>query len=376
MNTPVVASPAAPAPSASPLMDVLIRAGLILALALLCYRIFSPFLTLMVWALILAIAQYPLHQMLARRMGGRQGWSATVLVLLGLTLIVAPTAVLMSSMGDSLHELVGKVQSGELHVPAPQERVAHWPLIGKAAMDLWQRAYTDLPALVQSLQPQIGSLAKAALGAVAGIGLGVLMFVGAVVIAGLILSRGAAGARAGKAIFARVVGAERGARFAQLSAATIRAVAQGVIGVALIQALVIGLSLLAADVPFAGLLAIVVLVLGIAQLPALLVTLPAVVYIWSSGTHGTVGAVAYTALLVVAGAIDNVLKPLMLGRGVDAPMPVVLIGALGGMAGAGIVGMFVGATLLTLGYQVFMGWVWAPSPGAEAAPADPAATST
>jgi len=134
-------------------------------------------------------------------------------------------------------------------------------------------------------------------------------------------------------------------------------VAQGVIGVALIQAILVGICLLVARVPFAGVLAIVVLVIGIAQVPALIVTLPAIGYIWASGDYGSVEAVIYTVLLAVAGMADNVLKPLMLGRGVDAPMPVILLGALGGMAAAGILGMFVGATLLALGYQIFMGWV-------------------
>ncbi len=110
-------------------------------------------------------------------------------------------------------------------------------------------------------------------------------------------------------------------------------------------------------IPWAGALALIVLVLGIAQIPVLLVTLPAIAYVWSSGDHGNAAAIIYTILLLVSGMADNVLKPLMLGRGVDAPMPVILIGALGGMATAGILGMFVGATLLTLGYQIVVGWV-------------------
>ena len=163
--------------------------------------------------------------------------------------------------------------------------------------------------------------------------------------------------QASRAIFARIVGSERAAEFAKLSTATIRAVAQGVIGVAFIQAIVVGLVLLVAGVPWAGVLALIVLVFGIAQVPALIVTLPAIVYIWASGDYGTAAAAGYTVLLVLSGMADNVLKPLMLGRGVDAPMPVILLGALGGMANAGILGMFVGATLLALGYQIFMGWV-------------------
>jgi predicted PurR-regulated permease PerM len=165
---------------------------------------------------------------------------------------------------------------------------------------------------------------------------------------------GAAGIRS---VFDRIVGVERGERFTQLCTATIRAVAQGVLGVALIQAIVVGLLLLFAGIPFAAALAAVVLVLGIAQLPALLVTLPVIAYIWWSPSYGTGAAVMHTVLLALAGMLDNILKPLLLGRGVEAPMPVVLIGALGGMATSGILGMFLGATLLALGYQIFMSWV-------------------
>jgi predicted PurR-regulated permease PerM len=134
-------------------------------------------------------------------------------------------------------------------------------------------------------------------------------------------------------------------------------VAQGVIGVAVIQALVVGIVMLIAGIPFTGVLALIVLLLGIAQVPALLITLPVIIFIWASGDYGNVPAVIYSVLLFLAGMLDNVLKPLMLGRGVDAPMPVILLGALGGMASSGIMGMFIGAVLLALGYQLFMHWV-------------------
>jgi predicted PurR-regulated permease PerM len=339
------------------LLDVLIRAGLILALVMLCYQVFAPFLTLMVWALILAITIYPLHLSVASRLGGRQGLAATLQVLLGIVLILAPTALLMSSLGDSVRQLVNDVQANTLQIPPPRDSVAEWPVVGTKLHALWSRAHDDLPALVQSLQPKIGDLAKTALGFVAGIGGGLLMFLAAIVIAGIIMAFGEAGERGCRAIFDRIIGTARGAEFAKLSTATVRAVAQGVIGVAFIQAIVVGLCLLVAGVPLAGVLFVVVLVLGVAQVPALLVTLPAIIYIWSSGDYGNGAAIAYTVLLFVAGMTDNVLKPLMLGRGVEAPMPVILLGALGGMAAAGILGMFVGATLLALGYQIFMGWV-------------------
>ena len=341
----------------SRLIDVFIRACLILALAILCYDIFSPFVTLMAWALILAVSLYPAHQMLARRLGGRDGLAAILLVLLGALVIVAPTTVLGMALGDSIQGFAEKVSDHSLQVPEPPASVAAWPMIGGKAHALWSQAHTDLPSLLVNLQPYLGDISKKALGAAAAVGGSVLLFLFSFVIAGVMMAFGQSGSAGIRAVFDRVVGTERGERFAQLCTATIRAVAQGVLGVALIQAIVVGLLLLFAGIPFAAALAAIVLVLGIAQLPALLVTLPVIAYIWWSPSYSTGAAVMHTVLLALAGTLDNILKPLLLGRGVEAPMPVILIGALGGMATSGILGMFLGATLLALGYQIFMSWV-------------------
>ena len=339
------------------LLDVLIRAGFVLAMVIICFQVFSPFLSLMIWALILAVTLYPLHQSLAAKIGGRQGLAATLLVLLGVVVVVVPTAALLNSLGDSLHELINGVKNNTLAVPPPPAGVAEWPLVGEKVHAFWTSAHTDLPALVQSMQPKIGNLAKGALAVVAGIGGELLKFLASLIVAGIMMAFGEGGARAIRSIFERIAVGDRGGEFVDLSTATIRAVAKGVLGVAFIQAIIFGICLLIAAIPWAGVLAVIVLVLGIAQVPAILVSLPAIAYLWSSGNYGTGAAILYTVLLLVAGMADNVLKPLMLGRGVDAPMPVILLGALGGMAAGGILGMFVGATLLALGYQIFMGWV-------------------
>jgi len=358
------------------LLEVLIRAGLILILAIICYQVFSPFMILMVWAVILAVTLYPLHQRIARRVGGRQGIASTFLLIVGFVLIAVPTAILVNSLGDSVSELIHKVQTNSLQIPAPPDQVAGWPLVGEKLHAIWSKAHADLPSLVKSMQPKIGDLAKWVLGFVAAIGGGLLMFMAAFIVSGIIMAFGESGARSSRAIFDRVIGPERGGKLAELSTATIRVVAQGVVGVAFIQAIAVGLCLLIAGVPWAGALSAIVLILGIAQVPALLVTLPAIIYVWSRGGHGTAVAIAYSVLLFLAGMTDNVLKPLLLGRGVDAPMPVILLGALGGMATRGILGMFVGATLLALGYQIFMGWVANRSAGeGSAAQGDPPATN-
>ncbi len=341
----------------SQLLEVLIRAGLLGVFAVLCYRVLAPFLTLMLWALILAVALYPLHRSLARRLGGKHGVAASIVVFAGCLLIVTPTVLLVSSFESSVRKLVSDVQQNKLEIPAPRDGVREWPIIGEGIHDLWSQAHADLPGLMQELQPKILDLARKALVLGASIGIGVLQFLASFVIAGILMAYGEAGARMSRAISTRIMGSERGERFARLSTATIRTVAQGVIGIAFIQAVLIGLELLVAKVPWAGLLAAITLVFGIAQVPALIVTVPVIGYIWSIGTYGTGAAILLTIVLLLSGMLDNVLKPLMLGRGVDAPMPVILLGALGGLATAGILGMFVGATLLALGHQMFMVWL-------------------
>ena len=343
----------------SALLEVFIRAGLIAALVVLCYQVFAPFLQLTVWAIILAVALYPFHQMVARRLGNRQGLSSTLILVLVAVLIIAPTAVLMGLLGDSVQQLIENVRNNTLKIPEPRPGIASLPIVGERIHDLWMQAHADLPGLIQSLQPKIGDLAKSALGFVASIGGALLMLIAAFIIGAVIMAFGEAAMRGSRAIFIRIVGLERAESFTHLATSTIRAVALGVIGIAVVQAILIGLALFIAHVPLAGVAAAVMLVLGIAQVPALIVTLPAIAYLWMSGNYATVAAIAYTVLLIVAGMADNVLKPLLLGRGADAPMPVVLLGALGGMAAAGIMGMFVGAVLLSLGYVIFMEWVYA-----------------
>jgi predicted PurR-regulated permease PerM len=269
----------------SRLLDVLIRAGLIGALAVLCYHVFSPFLTLMAWSIILAVTMYPLHQWLARRIGGKPGLASTMLVIVCVLVIITPTAVLMNSLADSVRNFIAAVQHNTLDIPAPRAGVAQWPIVGQKIHDTWAKAHADLPGLVQSLQPKVSELAQKALAIVARIGGSLLLFLGSFVIASIIMAYGESGARSARAIFRRVAGAARGEALATLSTATIRAVALGVIGVAFLQAILIGLALLLADIPAPGVLSIITLILGIAQVPALIVTLPAIVYLWSSGEH-------------------------------------------------------------------------------------------
>jgi predicted PurR-regulated permease PerM len=341
----------------SGLWDMLVRVALIGSLAWLCFTVFSPFLKLMVWSIILTVNLYPAHRWLARKLGKRQGLASVLLVIVGIALIVVPTWLLMNSFADSVHRLVSAVQQNTLQIPAPPESVKNLPLVGNKIYAGWSSAQTDLPGLVNTMQPKIGDLARQALSMVASVGGAMLLFMASFIVATIMMAYGESAESSGRKIFARIAGKSRGEALAKLSIATIRAVAQGVIGVAAIQALLIGLALMVAGIKIAGVLAIIALVLGIAQVPALVITLPVIVYIWASGDYSTGSAIAHTIILLLTGMADNILKPMMLGRGVDVPMPVILFGALGGMATGGILGMFVGATALALGYEIFMKWV-------------------
>ncbi|MEG0174592.1 MAG: AI-2E family transporter [Aeromonas sp.] len=346
-------------------LDMFIKFGLILGLASFCFTVFSPFMNMMLWALILAVTLYPLHQRFAARLGGKQGRASTLLVLLGILLIVAPTIAMVSSLGDSVSSLVDKVGNNTLTIPAPSDSVAAIPLVGEKLHAIWLKASTDLPSLIKSYQPQLGELAKQVVGMLASMGGGLLGFVASFIVAGIIMAWGAPGAVSASRIAIRFTDENKGIALTKLCTSTIRAVAQGVIGVAFIQALLAGIIMSLAGIPAVGIFFVLALILGIAQVPVILVTGPVIAYMWMAGDHGTLVNIIYTVLLVIAGMADNVLKPLLLGRGVDAPMPVVLLGALGGMATNGILGMFIGATLLSIGYRIFMAWVNEGQPRAE-----------
>lgn len=352
--------------AAKNLLDVLIRAGLIAVLVIICYRIFHPFMDLLLWAMILAVTLYPLQRRWRRKFGMKEGRTATLIVFLAVSILLVPIYLVGTSIAASAEQALTAVRSGNLVVPPPPASVADWPLVGKPLHANWTQATTDTTVLAQKFAPQIKAMSLTVLGKVAGFTLGLLLFIFALILAGFFLAYGESGHRSACRAFSRVYGPGKGEHIAELCTATIRAVAQGVIGIAFIQALLIGIGFAVMGVPAAGLLALVVLLLGIMQVPATLITLPVIIYVISTD-GATAGTIVFSIYVFVAGLVDNVLKPLMLGRGVDVPMPVILIGALGGMVTSGILGLFLGPVILAIGYELF--WQWVDDPTIDGEPA-------
>lgn len=338
------------------LLDVLIRAGLIVVLVLFCFDIFSPFRDLMLWSLILAITLYPLQKRLRGPLGHNDGRIATLIILVAIVILMVPVYLLGISIADSVSRAIDVVKADTFRIPPPAESVASWPLIGQRLSALWLDASTNLPDLAAKYLPQIKVASLTVLSKLAGVGMGFLVFIFALIIAGIFMAHGESGSRSAVQIASRVSGPDRGPRIAALCTATIRAVALGVVGIAFIQMLLVGLGFVFQGVPGAGLLALAVLLLGIMQLPVTLITLPVIAYVFATDGAST-GTIVFAIYVFVAGLVDNVLKPLLLGRGVDVPMPVVLIGALGGMVTSGIIGLFIGPVVLAVGYQLFWQWV-------------------
>jgi len=331
-----------------------IKIGALLLLVVSCFLIIAPFIVPVIWATIIAVAVYPAYPRIAAMLGGRERLAAALLVVIGLSVLIVPTVATSTSMIGGMKTLADVLQHGGLDVPPPPDRVADWPLIGNPVYRFWSLAADNLEAALIQLKPQLAVVGQWLASAMGGIGAGILQFFLSILIAGVLLVNADSGHRASQAVAQRIAG-ERGPEFVDLAAATVRSVAQGVLGVAIIQAVLAGLGMALAGVPASGLWALLVLVLAVIQLPALLVLVPVAVYVFS--VSSTTVAVIFTIWAILVSSSDTFLKPLLLGRGLEIPMIVILLGAIGGMMAFGIVGLFVGAVVLALGYEIFQAWI-------------------
>ncbi len=339
--------------------EAALHIGILFIILSTSYLIFKPFMVPVVWGIIIAVALYPIFKKTTKLFKGREGMAATFIVLAGLALLIIPTLKFAGSTIDGLHALSDQLEKGSLVVPPPPEGVKEWPVIGDKTWELWNLASVNLEGAINKMSPQLKSIGTWLAGSISGLVGGFFIFVFALIISGIFMVNAGSGYNLSVKVFNRLAGS-KGQIMVDNSVATIRSVVQGVLGVALIQAALVGVGFWVAGIPGASVLTLIVFLLAIIQLPPLLIVLPVVIYAFS--TMGTGGAVVFTIWSLLAGASDNFLKPLLLGRGVNIPMLIILIGAIGGMIAGGIIGMFVGAVVLALGYQLFLDWIDLDSP--------------
>ena len=334
--------------------DITIRLGALALLVGACFWILAPFLMAVAWGAIIAVAVHPVFRWLVERLGGRGRLAATLVTLGLLAALIIPTVFLAGSLWGGAQALADEAHAGDLEVPPPPAGVASWPVIGEELYETWALASTNLEAVLQRFAPQIREGASWVLTTAAGTGFTVLQFVLSIAISGVLLARADESARAATQFSRRLAGDE-GERYAGIAATTVQSVTRGVLGVALIQAVAAGLGFAAAGVPAAGLLTLVCLIVGVMQLPIAVVTLPAAFYVVS--TTGTATSVLFVLWMVIVTPSDNVLKPMLLGRGAPVPTMIIFLGSIGGFVGAGLIGLFVGAVVLSLGFILYEGWL-------------------
>ncbi len=329
----------------------------LLALALLlifCYKVLSPFVNPVVWGVILAVALHPIYQRVKVAFKGKGTFAAILVTFLMLCLLVLPAAWLTVTTADEIKDVATAYKAGQITIPAPPEKVKGWPLIGHKAYTLWTKASVDLESLIQENPDQARSIAAKGIALLASTGKAILFVTLAIIISGVFLAYSTQSADFARRFFQRLL-PSKNFDVPALAASTIRNVVKGILGVALIQSTLALAGLLVAGIPYAGIWFFLCLVLAIIQIGILPVSIGVIIYIWSHGS--TLTATLLTIWMLVVGLLDNVLKPILMGKGASVPMLVIFLGALGGFMYSGIVGLFTGAIILSLGYRLFDVWL-------------------
>lgn len=335
-------------------LEVTIRVGVVVLLLFWCFRIAQPFIQIFFWGIIIAIAIFPGYRWLGSALGGRNKLAAILVTLLLLIILIVPSLMFAGSLVETAQKLSAGFFKGSLNIPAPPENIKSWPVIGETLYDFWHLSSENLTAAVSKIAPHLKVFGLWVLNTAAGAGFAIVSFVIAIIIAGVLLANGERGVQVARAIGVRLAG-ERGIELVQLSGSTVRSVARGILGVAIIQSILAGLGCLVVGVPAAGLWALLVLILAVVQLPTILILGPIIIYVFY--TASTVPAVLFAIWSILVGGCDSFLKPLLMGRGVDVPMLVVFIGAIGGFILNGIIGLFIGAIIFSLGFKLFQVWL-------------------
>lgn len=336
------------------MIDAAIKIIAIILIGMASFDILRPFIMPMAWGGILAIALFPFYKKLVSWCGDRKGWAAFIFAIIGISILVVPTVIFSTSTIDSISTISTGLKEGTLAIPNPNESVKEWPFVGEKVYLAWLSASNNLEQFANTYSEQLKNTFSKVLAAAASFGGVILQFVLSVIIAAFFLVHSAAVTRGCQHFFKRIMGGF-GEKVVVNSVATIKSVAIGILGIAFTQALLSGIGLVIAGIPAAGIWALIVLMLAIVQLPPILILGPIAAYYFSVAE--STPALIFLVWCIIVSTSDAFLKPIFLGRGTDTPMLVILLGAIGGMIASGIIGLFTGAVILALGYQLMLMWL-------------------
>jgi predicted PurR-regulated permease PerM len=335
-------------------IELIIRLTVLALLVYLSFTLIQPFLTIGIWSVVLAVALYPLYARIVNLLGGRRRLAAVILTVITLLIIIGPVSWLVVGLIDSIRTLSEHLDPSSFEFPRPRESVKDWPLIGDQIYQFWELASNNLYAAFAKIAPHLRPLGSSLLSIAANAGTGVLTFFIAILVAGFLYPPAPVLVESIKQL-ARKLNAERGQDFVGLAGATIRTVSRGVIGISALQAFFAGLGLAVAGIPGASLITSAVLVLGIIQIGPSIVIIPLIIWSWT--TMETAHALLFTAYMVPVNLLDNILRPLVMARGLGTPMLIILIGVIGGTISYGITGLFLGPLILAVIWELLMAWI-------------------
>jgi predicted PurR-regulated permease PerM len=355
MSDPSAEEARKPEPSVDArVIDIAVRLGVLGLFAYFSLQLIAPFFLFLLWAVVLTVALYPVYAWLAEKLGGRKVLSAVLVTLVCLAIVIGPVAVLVVSLAETLQGWLHGLSAGALKLPPLPDRLAGLPLVGDKIAAAWSHAATGLSGVITKVGPMLVPAGGRILSMLAALSGSVLFFIVSIILSGCLFVPGPSLAKGAKRFADRII-APRGAEFVDLAGATIRNVSRGVIGVAVIQGLLTGILLIVFSVPLAGVLTFAALVLCIIQIGPALVIIPTIIWAWSSWE--VMPALLFTVLMVPVMLVDNVLRPVLMSRGLDVPMLVILIGVLGGTIAYGLIGLFLGPVVLAVFYELVIAWV-------------------
>jgi predicted PurR-regulated permease PerM len=333
-------------------LAVLFIAGLMAA----SFFVLQPFLPAVVWAATLVIATWPLLLKVQAGLGGRRGLAVTAMTLALALLVLVPLTLAISavvSRSDKIAAFAAAAPS--LRLPAPPQWVGDIPIVGQSLSSHWQHlADGALADVLEVVRPYLGRVSQWFVSAAGSVGGTLLHLALTIVFAAILYARGEKAA-AWCVRFGRRLAGARGAEAVLLAGQATRSVALGVVVTAVAQTLVVGVGLALTGVPQAGLLSAIVLLLCVAQLGPALVAVPATIWLFWSGA--SVPGIILAIFTVVALMMDNILRPILIRRGADLPLLLILLGVIGGLLAFGLLGLFLGPVILAVTYTLLQSWV-------------------
>lgn len=339
--------------STKEIVELIIRMAVLILLLFYCFEILAPFIMPVLWAIIIAVSVYPIHISFTKTLGGKEKLSATIITIAILSFIFIPVGLFISSISDTIIDFKNQAESGTIQLDHPNPIIETWPIIGKPMYHFLENASGNLTTIFQKHQAEILSVAKTVMMGIVGSGVTFFQVIFSILISGVLLSTKGTIDTCQK-IFCRIAD-KRGDEFLSLTASTIRSVVKGVLGVAVIQAFLAGAGFFLASVPHAGIWGLIALVLSIIQIGPGLVIIPVIIYLFTTGN--SVFAGIWTVYFVLVMFSDNILKPILLGKGAQVPMLVIFLGVVGGFILSGFIGLFTGAIILSIGYKLFLVWM-------------------